>query len=284
MHARPSIATRRVRAIFISDVHLGCKYAQAEALLAFLSQHQPQTIYLVGDIIDGWRLKNSWHWEPVYNQILRRLWELAASGTQLCYAPGNHDSFLRQYLEDFGFVRVANEFIHEAADGRRYLVLHGDQFDNIEIRSQWLSVIGAFAYDSLMWSNGLVNRVRRACGLSSWAFSKHVKQRVKQAVTFVSNFEARLAQHAAAQACDGIVCGHIHTPTLREELGITYANTGDWVENRSALLEYDDGTLEVIHLTEQGTELIDPTRPALISFARTSASGVSNAIAGSMTP
>ncbi len=268
MHARPSIATRPIRAIFISDTHLGCRYAQAEALLAFLERHQPHYLYLVGDIIDGWRLRRSWHWEPIYNRILRRLLELSAVGVKVCYAPGNHDSFLRHFLEDFGRLEIADEFIHEGSDGRRYLITHGDQFDNVELRSQWLSIIGSFAYDSLVWLNGVVNRVRRCFGRSHWPFSATLKQRVKQAVTFVSNFERRLAQHALDRRCDGVVCGHIHTPALREEHGITYCNTGDWVEHRTALLEYDDGTLEVVHLDEQGHEATPPERSPLISFGR----------------
>lgn len=268
MHARPSIAPRNIRTIFISDCHLGCKYAQAQSLLAFLERHQPQFLYLVGDVIDGWRLKRAWHWNPVYNRILRRLHELAVGGTQLCYAPGNHDAFLRNFLADFGLLRIADEFVHLGADGRRHLILHGDQFDNIEIRSQWLSIVGAFAYDMLVAGNGLVNRLRRACGFIDWPFSVALKRCVKQVVTFVSNFERRLAQYAMDRGCDVVVCGHVHTPGLHDEYGITYGNTGDWVENRSALVEYDDGTLEIVHLTEDGREATDPRHPPQISFAR----------------
>lgn len=239
--------TRKVRSLFVSDVHLGCRYAHAEAFLAFLETQTPECLYLVGDFIDGWRLRKSWHWQPVYTQILRRLFELAERGTLLRYAPGNHDNFLRHFLLDFGLVEIQNEFIHQAIDGRRFLVLHGDQFDNVEQRAQWLSWIGSSGYDMLTWSNGLVNRCRRACGYRPWQFSSYAKKIVKRAVTFVSNFEAQLKQHAAANQCQGVICGHVHTPVRSLTGPIAYFNTGDWVENGSALAEYSDGSWELIH-------------------------------------
>lgn len=239
---------RRVRSVFLSDTHLGCHYSQAEALLAFLERHEPEYLYLVGDIVDGWRLRKSWHWTPVYNKILKRLFELGNHGTIVRYTPGNHDNFLRHFLADFGFVHVADQFLHTTTDGDRYLVLHGDQFDNVEIRAQWLSVVGSVAYDSLMWLSNRVDRARRLVGLEPCYLSSSVKRRVKQAVKFVSSFEERLAAAAREHDCQGVICGHVHTPTATRWHGVNYFNTGDWVENRSALMEYTDGSLEVLHL------------------------------------
>ena len=168
----PRGATRRCfRTLFVSDVHLGCRYAQAEKFLAFLEQVQPEHIYIVGDFIDGWRLCRRWHWQPVYVRILQRLVQLASQGTQVYYAPGNHDEFLRDYLHDFGLVTVADQFIHRTADGRRFVVLHGDQFDDVERGAKWLSVVGAFAYDRLVSANGMINQVRRCFNMKDWRFS-----------------------------------------------------------------------------------------------------------------
>lgn len=241
-------ARRRVRSIFLSDIHLGCKYSRAGELLALLDRHEPEYLYLVGDIIDGWRLKRRWHWAPEYSRLLQRIMELAASGTQICYAPGNHDAFLRPFASDFGFLTVADEFLHTTADGRQFLVLHGDQFDNVEIRAQWLSVLGSVAYDTLLFVASGISKVQKLLGIAPSDLAGFVKRRVKQAVRFVSNFEERLARHARESACDGVICGHVHTPTATQLNGVQYLNTGDWVENRSSLIEYSDGCLEILHL------------------------------------
>jgi len=259
---------RKVRSLFVSDVHLGCRYAQAEAFLAFLETQEPECLYLVGDFIDGWRLRKSWHWQPVYTRILRRLFELAERGTLLRYAPGNHDNFLRHFLLDFGFMEIQNEFIHQAIDGRRFLVLHGDQFDNVEQRAQWLSVLGSVGYDTLTWTNGLVNRVRKACGQRPWQFSSYAKTIVKRAVTFVSNFEEQLTKHAIDNQCQGVICGHVHTPMRTSRGGIAYFNTGDWVENGTALAEYTDGSWELIHPALSDDEVVAvPRIPRFVSAA-----------------
>lgn len=255
---------RRVRSIFVSDLHLGCRYSRASELLAWLERHEPEYLYLVGDIIDGWRLRRKWHWQPEYSQLLRRLMELAANGTQIRYTPGNHDAFLRPFISDFGLVEIADEFTHTTADGRQFLVLHGDQFDNVEIRAQWLSVLGSVAYDALLFCASGVSRLQRLLRLPVSDLAGNVKRQVKQAVRFVSNFEERLARHAREAGCDGIVCGHVHTPTATRLHGVSYFNTGDWVENRSALIEYGDGCLEVQHLPADPAECCAmPVRPAV---------------------
>lgn len=252
MHLSQGRPDRRIRSIFISDTHLGCKYSQAETLLAFLNSHQPEFLYLVGDIVDGWRLKRAWHWQPAYSQILHRLLDMSRAGTLVRYTPGNHDAFLRPFVENFGhvlgFIEIREEFIHAAADGRRYLVLHGDQFDNIEIRAQWLSVIGAHAYNTLMWANSLINCVRGWVGLPHFSYSAALKMSVKQAVTFVSNFQKRLCEHAHQRRCQGVVCGHVHMPAIDTHDGTTYCNSGDWVEHCTALVEYDDGEMAIVQV------------------------------------
>jgi UDP-2,3-diacylglucosamine pyrophosphatase LpxH len=170
-------------------------------------------------------------------------------GSQIRYTPGNHDAFLRSFCQDFGFLEIADELVHRSADNRYYLVTHGDQFDNVELRAQWLSVLGSFGYDLLIWTNRIINRLRRWLRFDACAFSSTVKARVKQAVKFISKFEERLAEHARKHKCDGVICGHIHTPTIAECDGITYCNTGDWVENCSALVEYHNGKMEILHFS-----------------------------------
>ncbi len=252
----PRGATRRCfRTLFVSDVHLGCRYAQAEKFLAFLEQVQPEHIYIVGDFIDGWRLCRRWHWQPVYVRILQRLVQLASQGTQVYYAPGNHDEFLRDYLHDFGLVTVADQFIHRTADGRRFVVLHGDQFDDVERGAKWLSVVGAFAYDRLVSANGMINQVRRCFNMKDWRFSSSVKVWAKQAVQFISDFEERLVCHAKELECDGVICGHIHVPRVENLGDITYCNTGDWVEHCTALVEHETGELELVDWSHDSMQL-----------------------------
>jgi UDP-2,3-diacylglucosamine pyrophosphatase LpxH len=239
---------RRLRSVFISDTHLGSRYAQAEPLLAFLQQIKPDYLYLVGDIIDGWRLAHRWHWQPAFSRVLGRLLELGQSGTRVRYTPGNHDGFLRDFLHDFGFVEIADEFIHYTADERRLLVLHGDRFDDVELRTPWISMLGARAYDSLLALDYLLHRWRRTARAEPCRLSGTIKRRVKRAVRFVSQFEARLAEHGREMHCDAVVCGHVHTPQVADYGGLAYFNTGDWVEHRTALVEWNDGALELLHL------------------------------------
>jgi UDP-2,3-diacylglucosamine pyrophosphatase LpxH len=258
MYAIQGSTGRRVRTLFVSDAHLGCRYANVESLLHLLHTNQPESIYLVGDIIDGWRLRKYGHWPPLHTQILRRLLDIGRAGTRIYYTPGNHDEFMRSFALDFGFLEVANEFVHETAIGQYYLVTHGDRFDDVELRAKGLSLLGSFAYDRLCAINGWINLVRRGLGLAHSRFSSIVKRRVKRAVRFVSDYEQRLSRHARSLGCDGVICGHVHTPTITQHGGITYCNTGDWVESRSALVEYTDGQLELIY----GDQIVPAAPPA----------------------
>lgn len=241
---------KHVRTAFVSDVHIGSHYCQAERFLSFLNEHDIERLYIVGDFIDGWRLRRKWHWPKVYHRIFHRLLEMHAAGTELYYTPGNHDEFLRNYIQDFGIVHVADEFVHQADDGRQFLVMHGDRFDDIEQTCQWLSIVGASMYEFLMWTNYATNCVRLLLGFSEWHFAGAVKMKFKGAVNFISDFESRIAQYARGRNCDAVICGHIHAPTVQKIDEITYCNTGDWVEHCTAIVEHTDGSWELTgHLT-----------------------------------
>jgi UDP-2,3-diacylglucosamine pyrophosphatase LpxH len=239
-----------VRALFISDVHLGSKHSQADEVLALLERYEPQHLYLVGDFIDGWKLKTRWRWLPVYDRILQRLLALKQSGTHLYYTPGNHDAFLRGFLQNFGVVDVNDQFVHTAADGKRFLVMHGDQFDEVEQNCQWLSLVATHAYDLLLSLNWWVNTLRGKRH-DRYAFCGSIKRRVKMLVKHVSDFESKLIATAREAQCQGIICGHVHSPRIVELEDVAYCNTGDWVESCTALVELDDGTLELSRHNQQ---------------------------------
>ncbi len=237
----------RFRSVWISDTHLGTAGCNAELLLDFLKSIQPDTLYLVGDIIDGWRLKRGWYWPPRHNDIVRRVLKLANKGTHVIYVPGNHDEVLRDYGGlSFGGVDVVPEAIHVTADGRRLLVLHGDEFDGVVLYARWLAFLGDYAYAALLHLNVGFNRVRRRFGLPYWSLSAHIKKKVKNAVAFISRFEEAVAHAAHERGVDGVVCGHIHSAEIRQFGGVTYYNDGDWVESCTALVEHANGHLEIL--------------------------------------
>ena len=237
----------RFRSVWISDTHLGTAGCNAELLLDFLKSIQPETLYLVGDIIDGWRLKRGWYWPPRHNDIVRRVLKLANKGTHVIYVPGNHDEVLRDYGGlSFGGVDVVPEAIHVTADGRRLLVLHGDEFDGVVLYARWLAFLGDYAYAALLHLNVGFNRVRRRFGLPYWSLSAHIKKKVKNAVAFISRFEEAVAHAAHERGVDGVVCGHIHSAEIRRFGDVTYYNDGDWVESCTALVEHANGHLEIL--------------------------------------
>ena len=251
--SRPAIPERavtrtRYRTIWISDVHLGTRGCNAELLIDFLDHVDSDTLYLVGDIIDGWRLKKKLYWPDAHNDIVWRILKRAKRGTRIVYIPGNHDEMFRQYCGlDFGGVAIRQQAVHETADGRRLLVLHGDEFDAIMLSHRWLAYLGDAAYSFAMWANRWVNAYRRLVGLPYWPLSKHAKQRVKKSVEFISRFEDVVAHEAALRGVDGVVAGHIHTAEIREIAGVEYYNDGDWVEGCTALVEHFDGRMELLH-------------------------------------
>jgi UDP-2,3-diacylglucosamine pyrophosphatase LpxH len=248
MNVRTDISRpARYRAIFISDFHLGTKRTQAELLLDFLRATESDTLYLVGDIVDNWSLKKSWHWDQLHNDVIQKLLRKARKGTRVIYIPGNHDENFRDFAgSQFGRAAVRLTDIYIGANGKRYLVMHGDEFDGVVKYAKWLALLGDTAYEVAMSTNGFVNRVRRMMGRPYWSLSAYLKNRVKKAVEFLSNFEHAVVREARRRNAHGVICGHVHTPDMRMIDGIEYFNDGDWVESCSALVEHFDGTFELI--------------------------------------
>ena len=249
MNVRPHIASpARFRAIWISDFHLGTRRAQADLLLDFLRTTESETLYLVGDIVDNWSLKKTWYWDQSHNDVIQKLLRKARKGTRVIYIPGNDDENFRDFAgSQFGRAAVRLTDIHIGANGKRYLVMHGDEFDGVVKHAKWLAYLGDNAYELAMNLNSSVNRVRRLLGRPYWSLSAYLKNRVKKAVEFLSNFEQAVAREARRRGADGVICGHVHTPDIRNIDGIEYLNDGDWVESCSALVEHFDGTFELIH-------------------------------------
>jgi UDP-2,3-diacylglucosamine pyrophosphatase LpxH len=238
---------RRCHAIFISDVHLGTRGCQAELLLDFLKHHDSDYLYLIGDIVDGWRLKRSWFWAQSHNDVVQKILRKARKGTKVVYVPGNHDEAARDYCGlNFGGVQVMREAIHEGADGRRYLILHGDEFDGIVRYAKWLALLGDWAYNMALRANHWFNLARRALGLPYWSLSAWLKHKVKNAVEYIGNYEKAVAEEARKRGVDGVICGHIHHAEIRDFDGVLYCNDGDWVESCTGLVENHDGSLEII--------------------------------------
>ena len=254
---------RRFRTLFISDVHLGARGSQADLLLDFLRYHDADTIYLVGDIVDGWALKSSWHWPQSHNDLVQKLLRKARKGAKVIYIPGNHDEFLRNYYgTHFGGIEVVETDIHTAADGKRFLVVHGDMFDLVVTQARWLALLGDKAYDFALTANRVFNGLRRVFGAPYWSLSKWAKMKVKNAVNFIGAFEKALATEAKRHEVDGVICGHIHYAVIRDENGIRYMNCGDWVESCTALAEHEDGRFEIITWTDPANRVAPVPRIA----------------------
>lgn len=237
----------KVRTLFISDIHLGSKASKADFLLDFLRVHEAETIYLVGDIVDGWRLKRSWFWPQNCNDVVQKLLRKGRKGARIVYVPGNHDDFMRDFPGvHFGGIEVMRNTIHEAADGKRYLVLHGDEFDVVVRNARFIAHLGDWAYDVAIALNVWIARARRALGLPYWSFSAWAKLQVKRAVNFIGEFQRVVADEARRNDVDGVICGHIHHAVIEDIDGITYINTGDWVESCTAVIEHFDGRMELI--------------------------------------
>jgi UDP-2,3-diacylglucosamine pyrophosphatase LpxH len=249
------------RSIFISDVHLGVKDCKAEQLNDFLKHNTCDTLYLVGDIIDGWKVQqNKLRWRQSHTNVIRRILTHARRGTRVVYVAGNHDEFLRPLIPlgmTFGRIEVVNQADHEGADGQRYLVIHGDLFDGITRLAPWLTMLGDRAYDVILAFNTTFNRWRHRIGLGYWSLSKYLKHRVKKAVDFIFEFERNLAAYCKKRGYDGVICGHIHTAEIKIIDGVVYMNDGDWTESCTALVEYFDGRWEILTWTQQETGNVD---------------------------
>jgi UDP-2,3-diacylglucosamine pyrophosphatase LpxH len=237
----------KYKSVFISDIHLGTKMSQAGQLLDFLKTFECENLYLVGDVIDGWALSRKKYWPQQHNDVIQKILRKARKNIKVIYIPGNHDEFLREYVDtNFGNINILKNDIYEAADGKKYIVMHGDEFDAIVNNIKWLSYFGAWAYDLSMRFNVFVTKIRNWFGLPYWSMSAWMKYKVKSAVNFIGNYEKNLTNYARTKDVDGIICGHIHHANIRNIDDIMYMNCGDWVESCTALVEHLDGTWEII--------------------------------------
>lgn len=240
------------RSVFISDTHLGTRAARVDLLLDFLKNIRCEQLYLVGDIIDGWQIQRSWFWDTTHNDIIRRVLKMAKHGVKVVYIPGNHDEGLRGFEgHDLAGVSLAPEVIFEGADGKRYWVLHGDQFDGVVKYAKWLAHIGDRAYGLLLRINTSFNWIRKYLGYDYWSLSAYLKHKVKNAVEYIGKFEEAVAIEAKRRGVDGVICGHIHQAECRDFDGVTYMNDGDWVESCTALVEHADGRFEILHWADE---------------------------------
>jgi UDP-2,3-diacylglucosamine pyrophosphatase LpxH len=238
------------RTLWISDIHLGTRGCKAELLLDFLRHTKSETLYLVGDVVDGWQIRRSWFWRQSHNDVIQKILRKARKGTRVVYIPGNHDEFLRDYVgQRFGGIELEKSALHVTADGRRLLVLHGDEFDGLVSRHRWLAHLGDNAYKVAQALNHLVALVRRWLGMPYWSLSAHLKRRVKSALAVMDGFSAAVVAEARRWGVDGVVCGHVHHAEMREVDGVLYLNDGDWVESCTALAEHFDGRLEILDWT-----------------------------------
>jgi UDP-2,3-diacylglucosamine pyrophosphatase LpxH len=253
----------KYRALFISDVHLGTRSAQAPMLLDFLKYHDAETIYLVGDIVDFWRVKRGPVWPQSHNDVLQKILRKVRKGTRVVFIPGNHDEGLRDYCGmQFGGIEIERQIEHVTADGKRYVVMHGDEYDVVVRYARWLAFLGDRGYEFALWMNNPLNFVRRRLGLGFWPLSAYLKHRVKTAVNFIGEFEKNLADEARRHNAHGVICGHIHHAASRDIDGVHYLNTGDWVESCTAIRETMDGQMQLVHWHDEVRLRIEALAPS----------------------
>jgi len=257
MNSLSRLETRlRCRSVFISDVHLGFPGCSADYLLHFLDSMQCDTLYLVGDIIDFWYMKRRRYWPNSHSAVIRKLLELAAEGTRVVFIPGNHDEAVRPLAGiSLGKIEIHQNIIHDTADGKQYLILHGDEFDSVVRCAPWLAWLGCLAYSGLLKLNHITNAVRRRFGRGYWSLAAFLKHKVKNAVQYISSFEDAVVHEASKQGVDGVICGHIHRAEIRQMGPLLYMNCGDWVESCTALLERMDGSMELVQWSDQPMSL-----------------------------
>ncbi|MGA2222149.1 MAG: UDP-2,3-diacylglucosamine diphosphatase [Verrucomicrobiia bacterium] len=238
------------KTVWISDLHLGTRGCNARGLLDFLRHNEFRTLYLVGDAIDIWRLKKDRCWPQTHNDVVQKILRKARHGTKIVVIPGNHDEFCHNFLGVYGNVAIKTRDVHTTATGRRLLVMHGHEFDTVIKHAKWLAYLGDAGYTFLLNANRPLNYLRQRLGLGYWSLSAYAKRRVKNAVSYISQFQEAVVRYAEMYDADGIVCGHIHTPAIRNIRGVAYYNCGDWVENSTALVENFDGTIRLFHWQE----------------------------------
>ena len=237
---------RRVRAAWISDVHLGTKTSNAEALLRFLRDYDCEKLYVVGDLIDIWQLRRGRYWPQMHNDVIQKILRKARKGVPVVYIPGNHDEFVSTFGGSYGNISIQQHAIHVTADGRRILVIHGHELDTVVQNAKWLAYLGDVGYQFLLSLNPTINFVRRRFGLGYWSLSAYAKKRVKDAVSFIGEFEKAIVRYAEKFRVDAVLCGHIHSAAVHQFAGVTYYNCGDWVESCTAMVEQPDGTVELV--------------------------------------
>lgn len=238
-------APQTFRTAWISDVHLGTRTANAAALLQFLRTHDFETLYIVGDLIDIWSLRRSRYWPQTHNDVIQKILRKARKGTHVVYLPGNHDEFVGRFTGQYGEISIKKHAIHVTADGRRILVMHGHELDTVVQNARWLAYLGDVGYQFLLSLNPVINWFRRRFGRQYWSLSAYAKQRVKDAVKFIGEYERAVVRYASDYAANGVVCGHIHSASIRSIGRLEYFNCGDWVESCSALVEHHDGRIEL---------------------------------------
>ena len=244
----PKTTGKKYKSVFISDLHLGSKHCNSNALLEFLSAIETERLYLVGDIVDVWRLKKKWYWPKTHNQILRKILKISEK-TEVIYVTGNHDEIFRSFPNiRIGRITVEHRYVHVGVDGKRYLVVHGDLFDNLmrTKTGRFIMHLGDFAYDSLIYINKSINMMRRLLRMQPWSLAKYLKHKAKLAANYIGEFEKEMSLYCKRKGYDGIICGHIHHAEITQYDGITYMNDGDWCESCTALVENVDGTWEIL--------------------------------------
>ncbi len=241
---------QQFKSIFISDIHLGSKACKAEETCAFLKTHKAENLFLVGDIIDGWRLRKKWFFPQSHVNVIRRILTFAKRETNVFYILGNHDEVFRKFLHygiDIGRIQILNEYTY-TSNGRKYLIIHGDSFDTIMLDQKWLMHIGDTLYNLLIWFNNKFNKVRKLFGMNYWSLSKWLKHNTKEALNFIYRFEEKIISYCKEENYDGIVCGHIHTPNIKKIDDVVYMNDGDFCESCSAIVETFNGDFFILAL------------------------------------
>lgn len=245
----------RYRSVWISDVHLGTRGSQAGSLLGFLKSFECETLYVVGDLIDLWAMKRGLYWTQEHSDVIQKILRKGRRGARVIYIPGNHDERVSDFIGTYANVRIQSRCLHTTTDGRRLLVVHGHELDTVVQNLGWLAHVGDVGYHVLMRLNGTVNFFRKLFGRGHWSLSAYVKAKVKNVVNFIGGFEEAMVRFASDAGAQGIVCGHIHTASIRSINGLDYHNTGDWVESRTALVEELDGTIRLLQFTPTGEVL-----------------------------
>jgi len=247
----PLPGPRKIRSLFLSDIHLGSRACRAEELLEFLKEYEASNIFLLGDIVDFWAMSRSLYWPPAHNTVVQKILKRARHHVRVFLIPGNHDEALREYVgSSFGDIALLRDHVHTTANGKRYALLHGDEFDQVTHYHRWVSVLGDVSYTMLVHVNRLLSLIRRKLGVSGhWSLADYAKRNVLRAVSFISDFETSVVHNVRRRGLDGVICGHIHTPVIKEIDGMTYINCGDWVDSCTAIVEHLDGRMQLVRWT-----------------------------------